>query len=140
MQELRILVADDAGVMRQLIAHWLNKMVYCKITQAADGLEAIRAIHDASERGEPFDLLITDIKMPHVDGIRLVEYVRNKAGDKETPIVVVTSIADPAARKRALDLGATTYITKPLKYYELLRAMLRLFGTSYHEIEKPLAS
>lgn len=140
MQELKILVVDDAGVMRALIAHWLNKMVYCKVTQAADGLEAIRALHAAGEEGAPYDLIVTDLKMPHVDGTRLVEYVRGKLADEGLPIIVVTSIADPGIRERALSAGATTYITKPLKYYELLRAMLRLFGKNYQEVEKPLAS
>lgn len=140
MQELRILVADDAGVMRHLLSHWLNKMVHCKLTLVGDGLEAIRALHEASEQSAPFDLILTDIKMPHVDGIRVIEYVREKMNDQKTPIVVITSVAAPAMRERALQMGATTYITKPLKYYELLRAMLRLFGKDYQELEKPMAS
>lgn len=137
IKELRILVADDAGVMRQLITHWLNKMVYCRVTQAPDGLEAIRAIHEATEANTPFDLIVTDMNMPHVDGLRLVEYVRQKIGDQKTPIIVVSTIAGKEMRERAMDLGANAWITKPLKYFELLRTLLKLFGTSYPVHEKP---
>jgi len=127
-RRLKVLVTDDAAVMRHLLVHWLEKMIHCEITQAADGLEAIRKIREAAAQGNPFDLLLTDVKMPHVDGLRLVEYVRQKLMDHKTPIIVITTFSDAAIRDQALRLGATGYITKPLKYYELLRAMIRLFG------------
>ncbi len=58
--------------------------------------------------------------------------------DRETPIIVITTFSDAAIRDQALRLGATGYITKPLKYYELLRTMMRLFE-SYLMDEKRAA-
>ncbi|MEW6777502.1 MAG: response regulator [Bdellovibrionota bacterium] len=137
LRELRILVADDASVMRRLLGHWLNKMVFCQVVEAQDGLEAIRKVQEAQAAGVPFDLVLTDVKMPHVDGIRLVEYVRGKLANTQVPIVVITTFADPDLRDKALEAGANGYITKPLKYFELLRVLIRLFGSSYSEMEKP---
>lgn len=134
-RELRILIADDAAVMRHLLSHWLNKMTCCRVTQVADGIEALQAYKAACDREEPFDLIFTDMKMSHDSVVRVIESIRQEFGDRTTPLIVLTTFAGSELRERAIKAGATGYLTKPLRYYELLRTMMKLYGVAKGEAE-----
>jgi two-component system chemotaxis response regulator CheY len=110
--------------MRQLIAFALKRIRGVRIVEANDGVDGLKKL--SSER---FDLILTDINMPIMDGLKLVSLVRNDANYKMIPIVVITTEGAQEDRERALALGANDYITKPIqptKILDVARNLLRI--------------
>lgn len=114
-REKRILVVDDSATMRQLIALTIRKVRGCRVVEAADGAEAVARLG-----GGPMDLIITDLKMPRMNGLELVEHVRGPLGLREVPIIIVTTKGEEDARDAGLRAGANAYLTKPLSCTHLL--------------------
>jgi len=110
--------------MRQLIAFALKRIRGVRIVEANDGVDGLKKL--SSER---FDLILTDINMPIMDGLKLVSLVRNDANYKAIPIVVITTEGAQEDRERALALGANDYITKPIqptKILDVARNLLKI--------------
>jgi len=110
--------------MRQLIAFALKRIRGVRIVEASDGVDGLKKL--SSER---FDLILTDINMPIMDGLKLVSLVRNDANYRTIPIVVITTEGAQEDRERALALGANDYITKPIqptKILEVARTLLKI--------------
>jgi two-component system chemotaxis response regulator CheY len=123
MPEYKILIIEDSPTMRQLIAFALKRLQGVRIVEANDGVDGLRKLSS-----EKFDLILTDINMPVMDGLKLVSLVRNDANYRTTPIVVITTEGAQEDRDRALSLGANDYITKPIqanRILELARTLLR---------------
>ncbi|MDX1763627.1 MAG: response regulator [bacterium] len=116
-----ILIVEDSSTMRSLIASTLEEMEDFDITEVASGFEALKALP-----GKPFDLIITDINMPDINGLELVSFVKKHPSYKETPLMIVTTEKGAEDRKRGMSLGADTYLTKPFDAEELQTAVTRL--------------
>jgi two-component system, chemotaxis family, chemotaxis protein CheY len=124
MSEYNVLIVEDSPTMRQLIAFALKRIRGVRIVEANDGVDGLKKL--SSER---FDLILTDINMPIMDGLKLVSLVRNDANYKMIPIVVITTEGAQEDRERALALGANDYITKPIQPTRILdvaRALLKI--------------
>jgi two-component system, chemotaxis family, chemotaxis protein CheY len=106
--DVQILVVDDSKVMREMIVACLRGLSGVEFTHAASGLEAIERL----SLGE-FDLVFLDLNMPDIGGYEVVEFVRGQDALRELPIVVVTTRGDEASRSRALEAGASRFMTKP---------------------------
>ena len=104
----QILVVDDSKVMRDMIVACLRPRADFEFTHASSGLEAIERL---SLR--PFQLVVLDLNMPDIGGIEVVEFVRGQDKLKTLPIIIVTTRGDDVSRAKALDAGATRYMTKP---------------------------
>lgn len=115
MPEHKILIIEDSPTMRQLIAFALKRLQGVRIVEASDGVDGLKKL--SSDR---FDLILTDINMPIMDGLKLVSLVRNDANYRSTPIVVITTEGAQEDRERALALGANDYITKPIQANRIL--------------------
>ncbi|MBT0654169.1 response regulator [Geomobilimonas luticola] len=115
MSEYNVLIVEDSPTMRQLISFALKRLRGIRIVEANDGVDGLKKLS-----AEKFDLIFTDINMPIMDGLKLVSLVRNDAGYKETPIVVITTEGAQEDRERALALGANDYITKPIQPNRIL--------------------
>ena len=102
----RILVVDDSITSRTLEQSVLAAAGYDVVT-AVDGAEGWRTI----ERQE-IALVVSDVEMPHLDGIALCERIRANARTASLPVILVTSLDEPAQRERGLEAGADAYITK----------------------------
>ena len=113
--EKTILVVDDSATMRQLIGLTLKKVRGCHVVEAHNGADAVARLGAA-----PCDLIITDIKMPEMDGLELVRQVRGRPGLAELPIIIVTTKGEEAAQQAGLEAGANAYLTKPLFGAKLL--------------------
>ncbi len=115
MQETaHILVVDDESSVREGLSDMLSICGHI-VTCANDGQEGLDIFHKAIERDElpPFDILIFDIKMPHMTGLELMERVVKL--DPEIPIIIITGHGDSHTANYALAGGAYDYITKPLE-------------------------
>jgi two-component system, chemotaxis family, chemotaxis protein CheY len=115
MSEYNVLIVEDSPTMRQLIAFALKRIRGVRIVEANDGVDGLKKL--SSER---FDLILTDINMPIMDGLKLVSMVRNDGNYKMIPIVVITTEGAQEDRERALALGANDYITKPIQPTKIL--------------------
>lgn len=115
MSEYNVLIVEDSPTMRQLIAFALKRIRGVKIVEANDGVDGLKKLSAQS-----FDLILTDINMPIMDGLKLVSLVRNDANYKNIPIVVITTEGAQEDRERALALGANDYITKPIQPTRIL--------------------
>ena len=120
------LVVEDSPPMRKMIVFALSRIRELRVVEADDGVDALRRI--ASTK---FDIIITDINMPILDGLKLVKRLRADEAYREVPIIIITTEGAEEDRQRALALGATAYITKPIQapqVIEMVREVLGLGG------------
>ena len=108
--KLHALVVEDSPPMRKMIVFALSRVRELAVVEADDGVDALRRI--AAQR---FDIIITDINMPILDGLKLVKRLRADENYKSVPIVIITTEGAEEDRQRALALGANAYITKPIQ-------------------------
>lgn len=120
-----ILVVDDSKVMRDMIVACLRAEPGLAFTHAASGLEAIEKLSLKS-----FDLVVLDLNMPDIGGIEVVEFVRGQDQLKSLPIVIVTTRGDEASRTRALDAGASRFMTKPFTPEAILSEVRQLLAAA----------
>jgi two-component system chemotaxis response regulator CheY len=119
MQQLRALVVDDSPTMRRSLVYALQRLegsgtISC--VEAENGAEALGQLQQG-----PFDLVLTDINMPVMDGLKLISAIREQPAWRSLPIVVIsTSLEDKIS---ALSLGANAYLTKPIQSRAVLTAV-----------------
>ena len=123
MTSYKVLVVEDSPTMRQLIVFALKRIRGFQIVEANDGVDGLKKLST-----QKFDLILTDINMPIMDGLKLVSMVRNDPNYKETPIIVITTEGATEDRERALALGANEYITKPIQTMKILETVKKLMG------------
>jgi two-component system chemotaxis response regulator CheY len=124
--QLSCLIVEDSPMMRQLLVFALARVKNLRVTEADDGIDGMRKL--ASAR---FDLIITDINMPIMDGLKLVKRVRSDPTHRDTPIIIITTEGSHEDRQRALSLGANAYITKPIQAPQVIakvKELLRIEG------------
>lgn len=121
MSERLCLVVEDSPMMRQLLVFALARIKGLKVVEADDGVDALRKLTTAK-----FDLVITDINMPVLDGLKLVRKIRSDEVHKDVPIMIVTTEGSAEDRQRALQLGANAYITKPIQAPQVIAKVKEL--------------
>ena len=119
--EYTCLVVEDSPMMRQLLVFALSRVKNLKVTEADDGVDGLRKL-----AGSKFDLILTDINMPIMDGLKLVKRVRSDPMHKDTPIIIITTEGSTEDRTRALQLGANAYITKPIQAPQVIAKVKEL--------------
>ena len=118
-----ILIVDDSAVMRMLISIIIRKTAkLVNITEAVNGIDAITKM-----REQDFDLVLTDIAMPEMDGLQMVRTMRNSL-NKTVPVVIITSKGKTGEKELGLRQGANGYITKPLDTHALKKVVLDFLG------------
>jgi two-component system chemotaxis response regulator CheY len=116
----RILIVEDSETMRALIAATLEDLdQLVKITEAASGFEALRCLPR-----DDFDLIVTDINMPDINGLELVSFVKTSSAYSSIPLVIVSTEHSERDREKGLSLGADAYLVKPFEP-EMLREVAR---------------
>ena len=116
----RILIVEDSETMRSLLTASLEELdIPVKITEAPSGFEALRVL----PRGD-FDLVVTDINMPDINGLELVSFVRSNERYRSIPLVIVSTEGSSRDRDKGLRLGADAYVVKPFEP-ETLRQVVR---------------
>ena len=114
----RVLVAEDSITSRLLLKHILEDAGY-QVDDAADGMEALSRL-----RQRRYDAVVSDVEMPHLDGIGLTTSIRQDPRTAELPVILVTSLQTPAERERGLHAGADAYLTKGSFDQDQLLALL----------------
>lgn len=115
MGRIDILVVEDSPTMRQLIVFALKRLKDVAVVEASDGVDGLKKLSS-----QPFNLMIADINMPIMDGLKLVSLVRQDSKYKDMPIIIVTTEGADEDRKRGITLGANAYLTKPVQTNQLM--------------------
>jgi two-component system, chemotaxis family, chemotaxis protein CheY len=118
---ISFLVVEDSPTMRQLIAFSLKRFEGCRIVEAVDGVDALKKLST-----EKVDMILTDINMPVMDGLKLVKLVRENEKLKHLPIIIITTEGAEEDRERGLKLGANAYIAKPIQSSHLIKTINEL--------------
>jgi two-component system, chemotaxis family, chemotaxis protein CheY len=119
--EYTCLVVEDSPMMRQLLVFALSRVKHLRVTEADDGVDGLRKLAAGK-----FDIILTDINMPIMDGLKLVKRVRSDPTHKDTPIIVITTEGSQEDRQRAMQLGANAYITKPIQAPQVIAKVKEL--------------
>ena len=119
--EYQCLIVEDSPMMRQLLVFALSRVKQLRVTEADDGVDGLRKLAAGK-----FDLIITDINMPIMDGLKLVKRIRSDAIHKDVPIIILTTEGSSEDRQRALALGANAYITKPIQAPQVIAKVKEL--------------
>jgi two-component system chemotaxis response regulator CheY len=115
-----ILIVEDSSTMRSLLGASLEELEGpVKLVDVASGFEALRALPRQS-----FDLIVTDINMPDINGLELVSFVKRNPAYHEIPLVIVSTEGSERDRDKGLELGADAYVVKPFDP-EALREVAR---------------
>lgn len=117
--EVTILVVDDEEMMRGLLSKILEKDGYT-VLSAPSGAEALKTIDEGK-----VDLVITDVKMPEMNGFDLLKHIKEKT--PQVGVIVMTAFGDAYTVRDALLLGADEYITKPFKSFEITMVVERAY-------------
>jgi two-component system, chemotaxis family, chemotaxis protein CheY len=112
-----ILVVEDSPTMRQLISFAMKRIPNAVVIEATDGVDALKKLSSDNK----IDLILADINMPVMDGLKLVSLVRGNPSFKDIPIIMVTTEGAEEDRKRAIAIGANAYLPKPIQTQELLK-------------------
>lgn len=116
----RVLVVDDEATIRDLLSKTLALAEY-DVDMAPDGRTALERL-----RIIPYDLLITDLKMPGVDGLTVIREARRLKAD--LPVIIITGFSNEASAIEAVNLGVSGYLTKPFRVPRVLAAASKALG------------
>ena len=106
----RVLVVDDSVPMRRSLMYALQRLGDVVCVEAQDGAEAIKKF-----LGGRFDIVLADINMPVLDGLKLIAHLRADNANQNLPIVVITTEGAVEEREKAMKLGANAYLVKPVQ-------------------------
>src|SRR5512141_599390 len=115
MANLHALVVDDSPAMRKQLSYALQRVVGMDATEAEDGADAWRKLASGT-----YDIVLTDINMPLMDGLKLVALIRGGGPHQRVPVVVITTESAEADRRRAMTLGASAYLVKPVQAQQVV--------------------
>jgi two-component system chemotaxis response regulator CheY len=119
------MIVEDSPTMRQLMVFSLKKLRNIELVEASDGVDALRKLPE-----KPVDLVLTDINMPVMDGLKLLTMMKNNPTYKDIPVVVITTEGREEDRKQGLALGAHDYIPKPIQTPHLLKVVKEILDIS----------
>ncbi|GAK54159.1 response regulator receiver domain [Candidatus Moduliflexus flocculans] len=125
MQTKNLLIVDDSRMVRKIISVNLKGEKNFKITEASSGLEALDKLMES-----PVDLIFTDINMPNMDGLEFIKRCKEDAQFKDIPIIVISTEDGVEDRQRAMELGATGFVSKPLDRDSILNIIASTLGTA----------
>jgi len=121
----RILVTEDSATMRSLLVATIEASGDYEVVEAASGFEALRLLPR-----ERVDLIITDINMPDINGLELINYVRKSETYRNTPLFIISTEGREKDVEKGLTLGANEYLVKPIDPARLQELIRKYIGTA----------
>jgi two-component system chemotaxis response regulator CheY len=126
MTSKSLLVVDDSATMRQLLCMTLTRVdgiTLANITEASDGADALDKVRSGS-----FDLVLTDIRMPGMDGLEFIRKVRSELNDLALPIIIISTKGADEDVELGMNLGANGYLSKPVSMAQLRELVTNFLG------------
>jgi two-component system chemotaxis response regulator CheY len=122
----RILIVEDSPTMRSLLVSALEDLEGAlKISEVESGFEALRQLPR-----ESYDLILTDINMPDINGLELVSFVKSNSAYRSIPLIIVSTEGSERDRDKGMSLGADAYLVKPFDPEDLRQIARRLLSRS----------
>ncbi|HYH96630.1 response regulator [Hyalangium sp.] len=121
---LKVLIVEDSKASREYIAATVESIPGVEAITTSSGFEALKLLPRYR-----FDLIITDINMPDINGLELINFVKKNPNYRETPLFIITTEGRDRDRDRGMALGASEYLVKPFEPKSLeglLRRYLKL--------------
>lgn len=109
-----ILIVEDSATTRSLIKAVIEEVGDFDIVEAPTGFDALKLLP-----AQDFDLVVTDINMPDINGLELINFIKNNPRYGHIPLIIVSTERSEEDKKRGMALGAAAYVTKPFKAPEL---------------------
>lgn len=109
----RVIVVDDIASLREALSGCLKKLGFSNINSAVDGKDAWEKLKAKADEGTPYELIFSDINMPHCHGIDLVKLIRSSDVYTDTPMIMVSTENEVGIIMDAIEAGADNYILKP---------------------------
>lgn len=122
MADKKVLAVDDSATIRTSISFVLKQEGY-DVVEAVDGVDGL-----AKAKADKFNLVITDINMPNMDGIEMIKQLRATEGYKFTPIIALTTENQDSKMQEGKAAGATGWIVKPFTSEKLLAIVKKIIG------------
>ena len=126
MSNKSLLVVDDSATMRQLLCMTLTRVegiTQANITEAHDGEDALDKVKSGN-----FDLVLTDIRMPRMDGLEFIRKVRSELNERSLPIIIISTKGAEEDVQAGMDLGASGYLSKPVSMARLRELVTNFLG------------
>ena len=117
----KVLIVEDSKASREFIAATVEAIPGLEAVQTASGFEALKILPR-----HRFELIITDINMPDINGLELVSFLKNHPVYRSIPIMVISTESTEEDRRRAAALGAEEYLVKPFEAGDLVAKLRRL--------------
>lgn len=117
-----ILSVDDSASVRQMVQLTLQGAGY-RVIQANDGADGL-----AKAQSSTVDMIVTDLNMPVMNGLGLIQELRKLPAYRGVPIIFLTTESDPEMKKKAKEAGATGWITKPFQQDQLIAVVKKVLG------------
>jgi len=114
----KLLIVDDSTMLRDMLNYALNEGGYNDVTEGVDGVDGLN-----KAKGASFDLIITDVNMPNMDGLTLIKELRKLPEYAKKPILVLTTERSDEMKAKGKEAGATGWIVKPFVPDQLLKAV-----------------
>ncbi len=118
-----VLIVEDSKAIRSMIRVSLEEAGEFYAVEAGNGFEALKTLPTRA-----FDLIITDINMPDINGLELIGFVKSNPAYKNIPLVIVSTEKSEEDKKRGLALGASGYVIKPFTKQELMTMVKRVLA------------
>ena len=118
-----VLIVEDSKAIRSMIRVALEEQGSYFVVEATNGFEALKALPTRD-----FDLIVTDINMPDINGLELINFVKSNPAYRTIPLVIVSTEKSEEDQKRGLALGAAGSVVKPFKKEDLLAAVAAAIG------------
>jgi two-component system chemotaxis response regulator CheY len=115
---MKLLIVDDSTMLRDMLQYALNEGGYNDVTEAVDGVDGL-----SKAKSTTYDLIITDINMPNMDGLTLVSELKKLPEYEKRPILVLTTERSDDMKAKGKAAGATGWIVKPFVPDQLLKAV-----------------
>jgi two-component system chemotaxis response regulator CheY len=118
-----ILIVEDSATTRSLIRAVIDELGDFETVEASSGFEALKMLPL-----QRYDLIITDINMPDINGLELISFVRNNPRYDHLPVIIVSTERSEEDKRRGMALGAAAYVAKPFKSFELQEIIKKTIG------------
>ncbi|MCP4199571.1 MAG: response regulator [Proteobacteria bacterium] len=120
-KNVKILIVDDSRAMRAYIRGVLQNAYQCTAVEVQSGFEALRLLPR-----EQFDLIVTDINMPDINGLELIRFVRESKRHASVPILIISTQSSERDKQKVFELGANSFVAKPFKPDALIKTVAEL--------------
>ena len=116
---MKLLIVDDSTMLRDMLSYALNEGGYTDVTESIDGVDGLSKAKETQ-----YDLIISDVNMPNMDGLTMVSEIRKLPQYSKTPILVLTTERSDEMKTKGKQAGATAWMVKPFNQELLHRAIL----------------